>query len=161
MSGCWRAGLAIGGLALLGGGAAMAQTTAPPELLNAVQLHAEKAGVPLVARWRHALTDLNGDRIDDAVVLMTDPAWCGTGGCTLLVFRGSRRGFTLQSKSSVSDVPIRVSPLVVAGWKSLLVYSRGRGEVLMRFTGSRYPDNPSLQPKASTAQVRGALLLIE
>ena len=161
MSGRWCAGLAIGGLALLASGAAMAQTTAPPALLDAVQLHAEKAGAPLVARWRHALIDLNGDRIDDAVVLMTDPAWCGTGGCTLLVFRGSRRGFTLQSKSSVSDVPIRVAPLVVAGWKSLLVYSRGRGEVLMRFTGSGYPDNPSLQPKASTAQVRGALMLIE
>jgi len=156
--------LPVGTLAavtLLVGATAAAQTDAPAELLNAVQSHTEKAGVPLVARWRHALTDLNGDRIDDAVVLMTDPAWCGTGGCTLLVFKGSRRGFTLQSKSRVSDVPIRVSPLAVAGWKSLLVYSRGRGEVLMRFTGSRYPDKPSLQPKASTAQVRGALLLIE
>ncbi len=147
--------------ALLMAGAASAQTAAPPELLQAVQAHAEKAGVPLVARWRHALTDLNGDRVDEAVVLMTDPAWCGTGGCKLLVFKGSRRGFTLQSQSSVSDVPIRVSPIVVAGWKSLIVHSRGRGEVLLRFSGTRYPDNPSLQPKASTGQIRGASLLIE
>lgn len=152
---------ALAAIALLATAAANGQTNAPAELLSAVQLHAEKAGVPLVARWRHALTDLNGDRIDDAVVLITDPAWCGTGGCTLLVFKGSRRGFTLQSKSSVSDVPIRLSPLVVAGWRSLIVYSRGRGDVLMRFTGTRYPDNPSLQPKATAAQVRGASLLIE
>jgi hypothetical protein len=151
--------LAVG--ALLMAGVARAQTDAPPELLKAVQAHAEKAGVPLVARWRHALTDLNGDRVDDAVVLMTDPAWCGTGGCRLVVFKGSRRGFTLQSQSSVSDVPIRVSPIVVAGWKSLIVHSRGRGAVLLRFSGTRYPDNPSLQPKASAGQLRAASLLIE
>jgi hypothetical protein len=143
------------------GCAARAQTGAPPQLLTAVQLQAEKAGMPLVARWRHALTDLNGDRVDDAVVLVTDPAWCGSGGCTLWVFKGSRRGFALQSQSSVSDVPIRVSPIVVAGWKSLIVHSRGRGAVLMRFSGTRYPANPSLQPKASTGQIGAASVLIE
>jgi hypothetical protein len=156
-----RACIAGVALTLLGATAGLAQTAPPPELAKAVQLHVEKAGEPLVARWRHALADLNGDRIDDAVVLLTDPAWCGTGGCTLVVFKGSKKGYAVQSVSSVTDVPIRVSPLATGGWKTLIVHSRGRGAVLMRFDGRRYPANPSLQPKASAAQVRAARAIVE
>lgn len=146
-------------LAVSIGAAARAQP-APADLLRAVQLHAEKAGVRQVVRWHHAMVDLNGDGIDDAVALLLDPDWCGSGGCTLLVLRGSKRGYSVLSSSSVTDAPIRLSPIKVGGWKTLIVHSRGRGEVLMRFDGKRYPGSPSLLPKASAAQLRGAEVLI-
>ena len=159
MNGVRRA--AVLGAALLGAAGVAAQPAPPPELLAAVQVHAEKAGVRQVVRWRHALVDLNGDGAKEAVVLLLDPDWCGTGGCTMLVLKGSKRGYAVQSSSSVTDAPIRVSPVVVSGWKMLIVYSRGRGDVLMRFNGKRYPDDPSLMPKASAAQIRAAALLVD
>jgi hypothetical protein len=157
-SATWR--WCVGAWLACAGVAAFAQAEAPPDLLRAVQLHAEKAGVRQVVSWRHALVDLNGDGSRDAVVLLLDPDWCGAAGCTLLVLKGSRRGFTVLSQSGASDAPVRLSPIVVGGWKTLLVYSRGRGEVLMRFTGTRYPVDPSQMPKASAAQIRGASALI-
>jgi hypothetical protein len=156
----WRA--ACVWMVLLLCGATVSAPPAPPdELLAAVQLHAEKAGVRQVVRWRQALVELNGDGVHDAVVLLLDPDWCGSGGCTMLVLKGSKRGYAVQSSSSVTDAPIRVSPVVVSGWKTLIVYSRGRGDVLMRFNGKRYPDDPSLMPKASAAQIRAAARLID
>jgi hypothetical protein len=151
----------IAGFVALLSASVWAQPVAPPQLLAAVHSHAEKAGVRLVVRWRHALADLNGDGVQDALVLLLDPDWCGTGGCTMLVLRGGKRGFAVLSSSSVTDAPIRVSPLKAGGWKSLIVYSRGRGDVLMRFDGARYPNNPSLLPKATAAQVRAAAVVIE
>jgi hypothetical protein len=35
--------------------------------------------------YRYALVDLNADGIDDAVVLLTDKAYCGSGGCTMVI----------------------------------------------------------------------------
>jgi hypothetical protein len=143
----------------LGASASLAQE-APPALIAAVQAHAEKAGVRQVVRMRHVLADLNGDGIDDAVVLLRDPDWSGTGGCTLLVLRGDKRGYSVVSASSVTELPIRIAPERAHGWKTLIVHSAGRGDVLMRFDGKRYPANPSLLPIASATQLRGAAVVI-
>jgi hypothetical protein len=47
------------------------------------------------------------------------------------------------------------------GWKTLIVYSKGRSDVLMRFNGKRYPLNPSSQPKATPEQVHAAHIVME
>jgi len=146
-------------VAALGASASLAQE-APPALTVAVQTYAEKAGVRQVVRMRHALVDLNGDGIADALVLLRDPDWCGTGGCTLLVMRGGKRGYSTVSASTVTELPIRVAPERVHGWKTLVVHSAGRGEVSMRFDGKRYPANPSLLPVASATQLRSAAVVI-
>ena len=79
----------------------------------------------------------------------------------MLVFRGSEDGFTFVSESTVTSEPIRVSPERVQGWRTLIVFSKGKGDVLMPFNGVRYPLNPSIQPKASPAQVGVAQVVMK
>jgi hypothetical protein len=112
--------------------------------------------------FRFALVDLNGDGREDAIVLMSGSGWCGSGGCTMLVFRGVDSGFEYVCSSTVTSAPIRVSQKTVRGWRSLIVLSKGKGDVVMRFTeAARYPSNPSLQPKASRAEIDAASIAIQ
>jgi hypothetical protein len=133
----------------------------PPSLSAAVQAFAEKRGDPVLPPFRHALTDLNGDGRADAVVLLQGRNWCGSGGCTMLIFRGTNGGFAFVSGSTITREPIRISTDKRKGWKTLIVYSKSKGDVLMRFNGKRYPLNPSSQPKATPEQVHAAHIVME
>lgn len=139
-------------------GAALAQV--PPALQSAVTAVTAKEG-DNAPQFKHAMADLDGDGIADAVVLLTGPTWCGSGGCTLAVFHGTKGGFTLVSRSTLSREPVRVSPLVSHGWKTIVVDTRGSGDVLLRYDGKRYPGNPSSQPKATAAQAKAAQTVIQ
>ena len=134
---------------------------APSGLLAAIQGYVGKEGHQERPPFRHALTDLNADGRADAIVLLLGSNWCGCGGCNMLVFRGTKDGFTFVSASIITSEPIRVSPENTQGWKTLIVYSKGRGDVLMRFNGTHYPLNPSLQSKAMTGQVEAAEVLLK
>jgi len=131
----------------------------PPTLLSAMESHSKSS----VDRRsvRHALVELTGDDQPDAVVLLEGTEWCGSGGCTMLVFRGTAGGFIFVSRSTITYEPIRVLPEKTRGWNTLIVYSKGKGDVLMRFDGTRYPLNPSLQPKATPAQIAKARTLLQ
>jgi len=98
-----------------------------------------------------ARIDLNGDGIQDALVLLENPTYyCGTGGCTMLVFKGTKSGFEFVSSSSLIRSPVLVSDTKTHGWRDLLVEVSGGGatpkKVALKFTGSKYPLNPSTQP---------------
>ena len=79
----------------------------------------------------------------------------------MLVFRGTKDGFRFVSASTITNEPIRVSPENTEGWKTLIVHSKGRGDVMMQFNGTHYPLNPSLQSKATTGQVEAAEVLLK
>ena len=134
---------------------------APSGLMTAIQGYVGKKGHQERPPFRHALTDLNADGRADAIVLLLGSSWCGSGGCNMLVFRGTTDGFTLVSASTITNEPIRVSPENTQGWKTLIVHSKGKGDVLMQFNGTHYPLNPSLQSKATTGQVEAAELLLK
>jgi hypothetical protein len=141
---------------LLGGMCSIAMAQAPMELSRAVQNYEHEHGGAESAAFRWALADLNDDGRDDAIVLLSGPKYCGSGGCTMLVFRGTERGFTLVSASTIVMAPIRVSAKSVEGWRSLIVYSKEKGEVVLHFSGSGYPANPTLQPAAGRAELESA-----
>jgi hypothetical protein len=112
--------------------------------------------------FRFAIEDLNGDGRPDAIVLMSGADWCGSGGCTMLIFKGVEKGFEFVSKSTITNPPIRVSKETVRGWRTLIVSSKGKGDVLMRLNKShQYPLNPSMQSKASRAEVDAAAIAIQ
>ncbi len=134
---------------------------APPSLAAAVRSYVEKKGDHELPPFRHALTDLDGDGQADAIVLLLGGNWCGSGGCSMLVFRAAKEGFTFLSASTITKEPIRVSPEKSAGWRTLIVFSTGKGDVLMRFNGTRYPLNPSIQPKATPTQVNAAQVVMK
>jgi len=112
-------------------------------------------------KYKSALVDLNDDKIADALVLFDDPGSCGTGGCRLEIYRGTKRGFEFLSRSTITLPPIRVTSEKRYGWKTLIVLSGGTGSVLLRFNGSRYPLNPSLQPKAIPSQIDSAITVLD
>ncbi|MFH7807931.1 hypothetical protein ACE01U_04615 [Acinetobacter sp. BSP-153] len=106
--------------------------------------------------------DLNQDGLADAVVLLDGSEWCGSGGCTLLVFKGLANGrFQPHSKMTVSSTPIYALSTQTQGWHDLSVYTRGLGQVILKFNGKSYPSNPSLATKytANLKQVSNTLLL--
>jgi hypothetical protein len=142
---------------------AMAETRAneaPESLTAAIKAKIKKpsGGQP---EFDYALADLNGDGNVDAVVLLKGSAWCGSGGCTLLIFKGKQDGFEFISKSTITSEPIRISPEKSHGWRTLIVYTGGVGDVVMRFNGTKYPPNPSMQAKATKAQVRAAEIVLK
>jgi hypothetical protein len=130
-------------------------------------LHALKQAVYLSLQeqplYQYAFYDLNQDGIQDAVVMLRGSDWCGTGGCTVLVFQGmSRKKFQPHSKMTVTDVPIVVLNSKTQGWSDLSVYSRGPGQVILKFNGRSYPGNPSLEPKyTGNLQLTGNRVLIQ
>ncbi|MCP3697795.1 MAG: hypothetical protein GY920_04450 [Aliivibrio sp.] len=105
--------------------------------------------------------DLNGDGLKDALVFLKGMQWCGSGGCTLMIFENLGDSYQLVSKSSVTSTPISVAKTKTNGWKDLIVWSRGSGQVLMKFNGDKYPHNPSLEPLASKSQMAEAHLVLE
>ena len=135
-------------------------TDVPPALREAVQGYVETKGIHSLPPFRYALTDLDGDSHADAIVLLSGSQWCGSGGCTMLVFRAVNTGFALVSASTVTNEPIRVSSEKAHGWRTLIVFAKGRGNVLMRFDGLRYPLNPSMQRTAVPAQVNAAEVVV-
>ncbi|MFU9045454.1 hypothetical protein ACNAUY_03500 [Acinetobacter tibetensis] len=130
-------------------------------------LHALKQAVYLSLQeqplYQYAFYDLNQDGIQDAVVMLKGANWCGSGGCTVLVFQGmSREKFQPHSKMTVTDVPIVVLNSKTQGWSDLSVYSRGSGQVILKFNGRSYPSNPSLEPKyTGNLQHNGNRVLIQ
>ena len=107
--------------------------------------------------YLHAASDLNRDGQPDAIVLAEGSDWCGSGGCTLLIFKGTPRGYAFVSRSTITAPPIRVLPSTHGGWSDLIVHSNGTGDVVLRFDGARYPHNPSLEPAATRTQLRSSV----
>ena len=132
----------------------------PLPLVAAVAAFEQKHGETESPAYPYALADLDGDQRDDAVVLLSGPTWCGSGGCEMLVFRGMDNGFSFVSASSVTSEPVRVLSETAHGWRSLIVNSTGKGDVVLRFNGTGYPSNPSLEPQASTAQIAASRLVL-
>jgi hypothetical protein len=139
----------------------LAHAQEPPSLAGAVSAYAKSKGARATPEFRHALIDLSGDRKSDAIVLLGGPDWCGSGGCTMLVLKADAFGYSPVSSSTVTRAPIRVSSEKRKGWRTLIVDTKGRGDVVLRFDGKAYPGNPSVQPKATAKQLKAARTILE
>jgi hypothetical protein len=103
-----------------------------------------------------SLHDLNGDGIQEAVVLLTGTDWCGSGGCTLLVAQHNGATWQAISKTTLVHSPVVALDRKRHGWQSLSVTVGGGGiathPVTLDFRQGRYPSNPTTQP-ASPASI--------
>lgn len=107
-----------------------------------------------------AFIDLNDDNIKDAVVYLNSRNWCGSGGCTTFVFKGTDSGFVFQSKIMIVKKPIVISQSKTNGYLDLIVNTGGIGTVALKFNGKNYPLNPSIQPKVkNTHSINSHVLL--
>lgn len=133
----------------------------PPTPLHMAVIRYMQSGLSRdTSDFSSATADLNGDGIDDGIVIARGLTWCGSGGCTLLVFQGTTSGFRFVSRSTMLETPVRVSTTAVRGWKTLIVRTHEKGDVLLKFDGKAYPLDPSLQKAATESQSNAARVLL-
>jgi uncharacterized protein YecT (DUF1311 family) len=115
-------------------------------------------------RFVAAFADLNGDGVPEAIVYLTG-AWCGSGGCTMLVLDQSSGSWRIVANVTVVQTPVRVLKNVVNGWRSIGVRVQGGGiqpgyEAELRFNGKSYPANPTIAPALRSATDVGGEVVI-
>lgn len=116
-------------------------------------------------RYFDGTADLNGDGDPEVIVHVVGPMLCGTGGCNTLVFTPRDSGYVLVADISLTRPPVRVSPQRTQGWANLLVQVSGGGilpgyEAELRFDGTGYPTNPTVEPAEPAVDVEGAQVVI-
>jgi hypothetical protein len=116
-------------------------------------------------RYFDAAVDLNGDGRQESVVMVAGPMVCGTGGCPVMVFTPAPAGYRLVTQVSVAQPPVRVSPRISHGWRSLVVGVHGGGIMQaygaeLPFDGSSYPSNATVPPAVPAAGLEGVEVLI-
>ncbi|MDD1781986.1 hypothetical protein LRP49_12475 [Enterovibrio sp. ZSDZ35] len=101
-------------------------------------------------KYRWLTQDLNGDNNKELLVL-TD--WCGSGGCTVLIFANQNGHWQFNSRITLAHVPFQMSNATTNGWHDLIFPVGGGGAKpashVLQFNGVRYPGNPSVAPKVS------------
>jgi len=102
-------------------------------------------------RYSVAFVDLNDDGTPEALVYLSGPEWCGSGGCSLLILRPDGPFWKVITRTTVTQLPIRVLSTKTNGWHDVTVWVRGGGiqpgyEARLRFNGRKYPGNPSAPP---------------
>lgn len=116
-------------------------------------------------RYYYNRVDLDGDGKPEVLVYLTGRAVCGTGGCELLVFRSTSKGYRLVSSILLARNPVIVSRRRTHGWSDIILAVRGGGIVnehfaVLRFDGREYPDNPTLASRISSKSARAGQAFI-
>jgi hypothetical protein len=146
----------------------LALVTLLPFLLRAACLHAQTPNLKkFLQKWVRTPGDnladlqttqfdavpvhLHGDDRTQWIVYLSGGGWCGSGGCTMLVLEPTATSFHTIAYTTITWPPIRVLDTQTHGWHDLGVLVAGGGilngyEARLRFSGRRYPGNPSLQP---------------
>ncbi len=116
------------------------------------------------SHFRRAEADLNGDGRKEIFVYITDPYYCGSGGCSLVILSPYRHSFRVVMKSTIVKLPIRLLSTSTHGWRDVGVTVQGGGiigayEARMRFNGLQYPSNPTLRPAIRLKAPSGKILI--
>ncbi|KGK09831.1 membrane protein [Vibrio navarrensis] len=113
-------------------------------------------------QYRWLTYDLNGDGQPE---LLTQLDWCGSGGCTLLIFENHADQWRFNSRITLVRSPIYLGTQRSSGWQDLIFEVSGGGAASgkhrMQYNGLSYPLNPSLAPEASAAQISGVKLFAD
>ena len=97
-------------------------------LIKALETYIEKQGAnPKETKYQIAEIDLNGDKKKDALVFLEGSYWCGSGGCSMLVFANKNESFKLVSAISLVRDPVIVSDGKTKNWRDIVVHVGGGG----------------------------------
>lgn len=100
--------------------------------------------------------DLNGDGKKEYLVGLIGGDWCGSGGCTVLVFNNSIK---VISRMTVVNYPIYIGASqkkeVSKGYSNLYIQNRDGSVAKMSWDGIKYPSNPSIAPKVNKSVISG------
>lgn len=142
--------------AVAGASAAAVDSQTPPDLMKALRKEFPPQDKPqedralTATKFQIAWADLNGDGQAEAIIYVSGPAWCGSGGCQLVVFERQGAALRLRGRMSVIRLPIAVLDHRTNGWRDLSAAVGGGGIdhhlVALPFDGERYVDNPTTPP---------------
>ena len=133
-------------------------------LLSAVHgymapLNGPSEDVEIRTEW----VDVSGDGTADALVYLEGATWCGSGGCTVLVFEAitdSVEAAELGAFRVAAEISLMHGPVVVVlagpnAWADLVVRNAGGQSVALQFDGETYPSSPAdgVAVSAATAGV--------
>jgi putative lipoprotein len=90
---------------------------------------------PSNTKFNSVKYDLNGDGIEDAIVLLD---WCSSNGCEMLIFEGSKLGYRFSSRVSSVQPPLIVASSQHYLWQSLLT-EKNQQWLKLDFDGISYP----------------------
>ncbi|TMX37508.1 hypothetical protein [Vibrio sp. Hep-1b-8] len=109
---------------------------------------------PTGTRYRWLSYDLNGDGHNE---LLAQLDWCGSGGCTLLIFDNQQQDWRFNSKITLVRTPINVGVNKQSGWQDLVLFVSGGGAIpnqhVLKYNGVKYPLNPSTAPVAGYDEI--------
>lgn len=90
---------------------------------------------PKNTKFNSVKYDLNGDGIEDAIVLLD---WCSKNGCEMLIFEGQESGYRFSSRVSRVHAPITIAQTQHYLWQSLLI-EKDKEWFKLDFDGISYP----------------------
>lgn len=123
---------------------------------------------PIGLEWdrratRIAWVDVTRDGREDALVYLGGADWCGSGGCTLLVFE-QMDPIDAQEFGRfrpAAEISLMSGPVMVVrsrGYWSDLVVGSPRGPMRLRFDGETYPRSPAAGEPIRGRMPRGRLV---
>ncbi len=101
----------------------------------------------------------------DIVAYISGRAWCGSGGCELMILEPEGASYRVLGQAGITKLPIRRLATSSHGHPDLGVIVSGGGilkgyEARLRFDGKTYPDNPSVPPAAPIeGKAKGEVLI--
>jgi hypothetical protein len=108
-------------------------------------------------RYSAAFVDLRDDGKREAVVYLTGSAWCGTGGCTMLILVPEGDSFKSIKRMPTVVLPISMLKNKTNGWHDIcLVTGRPLDEAVLSFNGRTYLNQ---RARVSSDQIEGEALL--
>ncbi|MFN3019103.1 COG3650 family protein [Vibrio coralliilyticus] len=109
---------------------------------------------PTGTRYRWLTYDLNGDGNKE---LLAQLDWCGSGGCTLLIFDNVEQKWQFNSRITLVQTPLNLGTKSHQNWRDLVMFVSGGGAVpnqhTLQFNGTHYPLNPSVAPVANYDEI--------
>jgi hypothetical protein len=117
-------------------------------------------------RYYYNEVDLNDDGIYEIFVLVVGPFVCGTGGCSAVIFKKQKGEYKLLSRFSLVRNPVIISNKKTKGYKDIIMKVSGGGIesffAELKFDGTTYPRNPSVQPKIKPdTEVEGIAIIAD
>lgn len=102
-------------------------------------------------RYYFNRVQLNNDMEPETFVYFIGSELCGTGGCSAAIFSCENGEYKLLSKFTLVNNPILITNNFTNGYRDIIMFVSGGGIKesyrIMKFDGSRYPEDPSIQPK--------------
>lgn len=109
---------------------------------------------PTGTRYRWLTYDLNGDGNKE---LLAQLDWCGSGGCTLLIFENHEQKWRFNSRITLVRTPINLGKNASESWQDLVMFVSGGGAVpnqhILQHNEVSYPLNPSVAPVANYDEI--------